>query len=131
MKLVFLFFIGVLTACGPTRPDQWVHGPDGREHALMGKASWYGERFDGRSTASGEIFDSRLLTAAHRTLPFQTVVRVTELESRKSVVVKINDRGPYTEGRVIDLAKGAAEELGMIRAGVVEVRVEILSWPDQ
>lgn len=98
---------------------------------MVGKASWYGDRFEGRKTASGEPFRMREFTAAHRTLPFGTVVRVVEEETRKKVVVRINDRGPFTKGRVIDLSKAAAEDLGMIRAGVVSVYLEILEWPEK
>lgn len=130
MRGVLLLFMFFMTACGTARPDIRWEGPDGKTHALRGKASWYGERFEGRKTASGEIFRVREFTAAHRTLPFGTIVRVVEEETRKKVVVRINDRGPFTEGRVIDLSKAAAEDLGMIRAGVVGVYLEILEWPE-
>src|SRR5690554_3124510 len=83
-------------------------GPDGKEHAVVGKASWYGERFHGRLTASGEKYDMYAFTAAHKTLPFHTVVRVTDPKSRKSVVVRVTDRGPFSKGRVIDLSWAAA-----------------------
>ncbi len=91
-----------------------------------GKATWYGGKFQGRKTASGERFDKRALTAAHKTLPFGSVVRVTNLANRRSVVVRINDRGPYGKGRVIDVSEAAARKLKMIRAGVVPVTVEII-----
>ncbi|QED26951.1 septal ring lytic transglycosylase RlpA family protein [Microvenator marinus] len=126
-----LLFLGalVLVGCGPTRPDSWIVGPNGKEHELLGKASWYGPGFEGRKTASGEIFDPREMTAAHKTLPFGTIVRVVASKDRKSVVVRINDRGPFSAGRVIDLSKAAAEDIGMIRAGVIDVHVEVLDWP--
>ncbi len=89
-------------------------------------ASYYGARHHGRKTASGEPFNQHALTAAHRTLPFGTRVRVTNLNNKKSVIVRINDRGPYAKGRIIDLSAQAARELNMIRAGVVPVRVERL-----
>lgn len=92
-----------------------------------GKASWYGGKFQGRQTASGEIFDTNLMTAAHKTLPFGSLVKVTNLENGKTVVVKINDRGPFVEGRIIDLSRAAAEEIGMVGAGVADVSLEILS----
>lgn len=95
---------------------------------LIGRASYYADRYHGRSTASGEPYDKNALTAAHKTLPFGTVVRVTRVDNRKSVVVKINDRGPFTPGRVIDLSRFAAEELDMIQRGVVDVEVEVLGW---
>ena len=91
-----------------------------------GQASYYGARHHGNKTASGERFDQNALTAAHRTLPFGTRVRVTNLRNERSVVVRINDRGPYARGRIIDLSRKAAEQLDMIRAGVVPVRVEQL-----
>lgn len=88
-----------------------------------GKASWYDEP---QPTASGERFDKNALTAAHRTLPFGTRVRVTNTRNGKSVVVRINDRGPYSRGRIIDLSKEAARRIGMIEAGVVPVVLEIV-----
>lgn len=90
----------------------------------VGKASWYGPRFHGRKTASGEIFNQHELTAAHRSLPFGTKVRVTNLRNGKSVVVRINDRGPYAHGRVIDVSKAAAKHLGMLDSGLAQVRLE-------
>ncbi|WP_298720378.1 septal ring lytic transglycosylase RlpA family protein [uncultured Oceanisphaera sp.] len=93
---------------------------------VQGMASYYGARHHGRKTASGEPFNQHALTAAHRTLPFGTRVRVTNLNNKKSVIVRINDRGPYAKGRIIDLSAQAARELNMIRAGVVPVRVERL-----
>ena len=91
-----------------------------------GKASWYGDKYAGRPTASGEIFKPRKKTAAHKTLPFGTKVRVTRIDTGKSVCVIINDRGPFIEGRVIDLSKKAAKKLNMINAGVVEVELRIV-----
>ncbi len=90
-----------------------------------GIASWYGERFHGRLTASGETFDMQALTAAHPTLPFGTIVRVTNMKNRRTVDVRINDRGPYAKGRIIDLSYAAAKQLEMIDAGAVEVRLEV------
>ena len=94
---------------------------------LTGKASWYGARYHGRTTASGTRFDMNAMTAAHRTLPFGTRVRVTNLANRRSVVLTINDRGPYAGGRIIDVSKRAAEILGMVRKGVVRVRVSAVA----
>ena len=93
-----------------------------------GYASWYGGKFHGRKTANGETYNMFAMTAAHRTLPFNTWVRVTNLENGRSVVVRINDRGPFKDKkkRVIDLSLGAAKELDMLEAGLVEVRLEIL-----
>ncbi|MEM9982330.1 MAG: septal ring lytic transglycosylase RlpA family protein, partial [Bacteroidota bacterium] len=91
-----------------------------------GKASYYADKFNGRKTASGEIFSNNKMTAAHRTLAFNTVVRVTNLTNNKSVVVRINDRGPYAHNRIIDLSKVAARKLDMIRTGTAKVKVEAI-----
>ena len=93
----------------------------------VGVASWYGPGFYGRRTANGEIFRKGTLTAAHRTLPFGTMVRVTNLENGRSVNVRINDRGPFKYHRVIDLAHGAASALNMMRAGEINVRLEVIN----
>jgi rare lipoprotein A len=91
-----------------------------------GEASWYGPGFFGNRTASGEVLRPGTLTAAHRTLPFGTRVRVTNLWNGRQAVVRINDRGPFHGGRVIDLAHGAAQELGVVASGVARVKLEIL-----
>ena len=91
-----------------------------------GLASWYGGKFQGRQTANGEIFDTNKFTAAHKTLPFGTIVRVTNLENGKASLVRINDRGPFVEGRIIDLSRAAAVELEMAGMGIARVRVEPL-----
>jgi len=92
----------------------------------IGLASWYGGKFHGRLTASGEVFDTNSFTAAHKTLPFGTIVRVTNLGNGKSVVVRINDRGPFIKGRIIDLSRAAANAIGMIGTGVARVKLDIL-----
>lgn len=91
-----------------------------------GGASYYGARFHGRRTASGERFDMRALTAAHRTLPFGTMVRVTNQANGRSVIVRINDRGPFHGRRIIDVSRAAAERLGMIRSGIASVTLELV-----
>jgi rare lipoprotein A len=91
-----------------------------------GLASYYADKYQGRKTASGERFDTARLTAAHRTLPFGTRVRVTNVDNGKSVVVRVNDRGPFVAGRVIDLSPAAAKQLDMMRSGVVRVKLEVL-----
>ena len=96
----------------------------------VGVASWYGQAFQGRPTASGEIYDMNGLTAAHRDLALGTKVRVTNLSNGRSVTLKINDRGPFIPGRVIDVSKAAARKLGFLAAGLTEVRIEILSRPN-
>ena len=90
-----------------------------------GNASWYGPGFNGKKTASGEIFNMNKLTAAHKTLGFGTMVRVTNLKNNKRVIVTINDRGPFAKGRIIDLSKKAALAIDMINDGVVPVKIEL------
>lgn len=92
-----------------------------------GMASYYGKRFHGRRTANGERFNMNAMTAAHKTLPFGTKVRVTNPRNGRSVTVRINDRGPYAHGRVIDLSRAAAQRIGIIQAGHARVRLEIVS----
>jgi len=108
----------ILRQQGPPAPP--------REQGQVGRASFYHSFFDGHKTANGETFSSQMLTAAHRTLEFGTRVRVTNLANLKSVVVTINDRGPYVSGRIIDLSRRAASDLGFVRDGVTRVRVEPL-----
>lgn len=116
--------VGVLLATAGCASRQV---PDtGAATPLVGLASWYGREFDGRRTASGERFDMNRLTAAHRTLPFNTRVRVTNLENGRSVEVRINDRGPFVEGRIIDLSYRAARKIGMVKPGLARVRLEVL-----
>ena len=95
----------------------------------MGVASWYGPGFHGNKTANGEVYDMHARTAAHRTLPFGTLVRVTRLDTGASTVVRINDRGPHVAGRVIDLSNAAANDLDMVKAGVARVRLDIIHLP--
>lgn len=95
-----------------------------------GKASFYADKFDGGPTASGEKYKHSKKTGAHKTLPFGTKVRVTNLENNKTVDVVINDRGPYVDGRIIDLSKSAAEELGFINKGVADVKLEVIDAGD-
>jgi len=95
-----------------------------------GVASWYGIPFQGRRTSNGEIYDMHEFTAAHRTLPFNTVVRVTNLRNAKQTEVRINDRGPFVANRVIDLSLSAAQAIEMVGTGTAPVRVEIISGPN-
>lgn len=89
-----------------------------------GKASYYADKFNGRKTANGEVFRNRKKTAAHKTLPFGTIVKVTNLRNGRSVKVRINDRGPFVAGRHIDLSKKAARKIGMVKEGVGQVKLE-------
>jgi rare lipoprotein A len=95
----------------------------------MGIASWYGPGFHGRTTANGETFDQEAMTAAHKTLAFNTVVRVDNLDNGRSIRVRINDRGPFVDRRIIDLSRRAARDLGMLDAGVARVRVVVVQTP--
>lgn len=95
----------------------------------VGIASWYGPGFHGRTTANGELYDMYAFTAAHKTLPFGTVVKVVDLRTGRSVVVRINDRGPFVPGRIIDLSYAAALELGIVERGTAEVGLIILRMP--
>lgn len=94
---------------------------------VVGTASWYGGTFHGRMTANGEIYNMYELTAAHKSLPFGSLLRVTNLSNEKKLFVRVNDRGPYIPGRILDLSYGAARELGMVDAGVRRVKIEVLS----
>lgn len=96
----------------------------------IGLASFYADKFDGRITASGDIFDQSKLTAAHRTLPFGSKVKVTNLENGKDIIVIVNDRGPFVNDRVIDLSKSGAKKLGFVDKGVTKVKLEVLSIPE-
>jgi rare lipoprotein A len=98
----------------------------GTRHLETGEASWYGKRYHGRTTASGAPFDMNAMTAAHKSLPFGTVVRVTNMANGREVTVTINDRGPFVPGRIIDLSRGAAAKLDFLDAGVTKVRVEVV-----
>lgn len=94
-----------------------------------GQASWYGPGFHGNRTASGEVYDMEAMTAAHRQLPFGTRVEVENLDNGRRAVVRINDRGPFAHGRIIDLSKAAAREVGMLGTGIAEVRLRVLDAP--
>lgn len=96
-------------------------------HLVTGEASYYGPGFAGRPTASGETFNPGAMTAAHKTLPFGTRLRVTNLRNGRHVEVRVNDRGPYAHGRVLDLSEGAAARIGMVSSGTARVKVEVVS----
>jgi len=95
----------------------------------VGLASWYGQELQGNTTASGEIYDSNGLTAAHHNLPFGTTIRVTNLKNKKSVLLRVNDRGPHMGKRLLDVSRAAAQHLGFIQSGTIRVRVEIVFRP--
>jgi rare lipoprotein A len=98
---------------------------------MQGLASWYGGKFQGRLTASGDIFDTNQLTAAHRTLPFGTIVKVINRENGRIVVVRINDRGPFVDNRVIDLSRAAADLIDLTRTGVAPVSLQVMHLPEE
>ena len=97
---------------------------------LKGVSSYYGEDFHGKLTANGEVYDMYGLTAAHKTLPLNTIVRVTNMENEKSLILRINDRGPYVKGRMLDCSYGAALKLGFIGNGTTKVKVEVIELGD-
>lgn len=125
----------------PSQPaEKPADEKEGQKHSLspistqgayqVGLSSYYAHKFHGRPTASGEIFDMNGLTAAHRELALGTVIRVTHLNNGRSVVVKVNDRGPFIEGRILDLSLGAALEIDMVEEGVARVKIEIVKPVD-
>jgi rare lipoprotein A len=115
-----------LSGCGSTA--QRAHRAD--SDAPVGNASYYAHRFHGRKTAFGETYDERALTAAHPSLPHGTRVRVTNLSNGRSVVLRINDRGPWTKNRLIDVSFAAAQELRFVRQGLARVRIEVVAKAD-
>ena len=119
LLIIFLgFWVGSNCCC--------LGGAQGTGYIQYGKASYYGEEFHGRKTASGEIFNKWNYTCAHKKLPFNTKVKVTNLKNKKSVIVRVNDRGPFVTGRIIDLSYAAAKKIGMVKDGVVKVKIEAL-----
>lgn len=119
MRIYLLFAaLVLLSACSAQRTSTGS--------GVDGQASWYGANHHGKKTASGERFNQNALTAAHRTLAFGTRVKVTNTLNNKSVTVRINDRGPYSKGRIIDLSRAAANKIDMINSGVAPVRMQVL-----
>ncbi len=103
---------------------------DKSKKILNGISSYYGPKFHGKLTANGEIFDMYGLTAAHKTLPLNTIIRVKNLKNDKSLILRINDRGPYVGNRILDCSYGAAKKLDFVKEGTVEVRIEVIEWGD-
>ena len=95
-----------------------------------GISSYYGKDFHGKLTANGEVYDMYGLTAAHKTFPLNTICRVTNLSNKKTLILRINDRGPYIDGRILDCSYGAAKKLGFLEEGVSEIKIEIIEWGD-
>ena len=129
-KKLFPFLILLALGCSSTKEVSYRPFEPGKEigYREVGLASWYGEDYHGRRTANGEIYDMYAMTAAHRTLPFNLRVRVTNLENGKKADFRINDRGPFISGRIIDLSKSGARELGILDSGTAKVAVETTGW---
>jgi rare lipoprotein A len=125
---LLVLLAGSFLGCGAGASKQ-VQSSAKVVNVQQGKASWYGKPYHGRQTASGERYDMYDHTAAHKKLPFGTKVRVTNLTNGRHTTVRINDRGPFVRGRVIDLSYSAAKQIDMVQAGVVPVKLEILSTP--
>lgn len=142
-----VFFIGILSllaafySCSPTKRftgEKPASNPPVRFNDIakettslettIGTASYYGKEFDGKKTSNGEIYNMYDLTAAHKTYPFGTELRITNIENKKSVIVRINDRMPMRNNRSIDLSYGAAKELGMLRSGLAKVIIQVVKW---
>lgn len=120
--LIAALVIAATTGCAATGGRLAVRGP----RVEVGVASFYAHEYDGRRTASGARYDERAMVAAHPTLPFGTRIRVTNLANGRSVVLRVVDRGPFRRGRVVDVSRRAARELGFLRQGTTRVRVEVL-----
>jgi len=127
--LVVLLLLGV-AGCGKKRSRIRVPIIPTTGEGEVGLASWYGHPYHGRQTANGETYDMDDMTAAHRTLAFNTWIRVVNLENNLTTIVRINDRGPFIEGRIIDLSRSGAEEIEMVGPGTALVRLEIVEHPD-
>ena len=144
---VYLFIVGVIQYCAPAprytskNPASSVKNIPNRQkqvkskglevvEVFTGMASFYGKDFHGKLTANGEVYDMYGLTAAHKTLPLNTIIRVTNLSNGKAFILRINDRGPFIDGRILDCSYGAAKKLGFVTQGLTEVKIEILEWGD-
>lgn len=117
----------LLAACAPEAPPPPPPAPPAPSFSQVGVASYYASKFENRKTADGERFKSDRFTAAHRTLPLGTMVRVTNLMNRRSVIVRINDRGPFARHRIIDLSPAAAQAIGVRDQGLMRVRVDVVN----
>ena len=126
--LVALVIAALFAACSNHRDLRRLSEPSVGMRQL-GRASWYGTQFHGRKTASGEVYDMDGISAAHRTLPFGTVVQVVNLDTSRTIELEINDRGPFVDDRILDLSRGAARQVGMIDAGVADIELTVLSLP--
>ena len=112
------------------KPGKKTKKYDRSKKVLKGISSYYGPKFHGKLTANGEVYDMYGLTAAHKTLPLNTIVRVTNLNNDKSLILRINDRGPYVGDRILDCSYGAAKKLDFVQSGTTDVRIEVIEWGD-
>ncbi len=128
LKIISFFVLAtfILSSCGVTKRGADFSSSENARVIETGVSSWYGPNFDGKLTANGEVYDMHGVTAAHRTLPFGTILLVENLDNGKTVQVRINDRGPYAKDRILDLSKGAAEQIDMIGPGTARVRLYLL-----
>ena len=125
--VTLLVALGITASASDPTPSQSTdQAGKGRRWYQVGQASWYGKYFQGKKTANGESYDMNGLTCAHRSLPLGSWIRVTNMKNRKSVFVRVNDRGPVPENRIIDLSFGAAKAVGLARSGVGKVKLETL-----
>ena len=124
-KIIYIFtvFLMIISCSGVSHRGS---GTPAASFPDSGKASWYGGKFNGSSTASGETFSEKALTAAHPSLPFGSIVEVTNTENNKKIKVRINDRGPFTKGRIIDLSKEAFSRIADINKGVIDVSIKVV-----
>jgi|TARA_Y100000310_G_scaffold2306_1_gene2943 rare lipoprotein A len=145
--LSLIIIIGIISGCanspryrtGPvkSKPSKTKNLPALKTKAkvkhpkvMTGMSSFYAADFHGKLTANGEVYDMYGLTAAHKTLPLNTIARVTNLDNNKSLILRINDRGPYVKGRILDCSYGAAKKLGFINNGTTKVKIEVIEWGD-
>jgi rare lipoprotein A len=124
--VTLLVALGLTASASDPAPSQKQNQPAKRHWYQIGQASWYGPHFQGKKTANGESYDMNGLTCAHRSLPLGSWIRVTNLRNRRSIFVRVNDRGPVPENRIVDLSYGAAQAVGIARAGIGKVKLETL-----
>jgi rare lipoprotein A len=125
--VILAMTLSLCSAVGAKGSRKHKHKTVAATPSNIGLASYYADKFHGRLTANGEVFDADELTAAHRSLRFGTLLQVTNLNNNKSVVVRVNDRGPHIRGRIVDLSNAAAVEIGLVRTGTARVKLEVLS----
>ena len=139
IKYIFCLFILTLFSCISSPRYTSSYSPSSSssqdksytvKKIIKGVSSWYGQDFHGNLTANGEVYDMYGLTAAHKTMPYNTWVRVTNLDNEKSLILRINDRGPYAKGRILDCSYGAAKKLGFVEVGTANVKIEVIEWGD-